>query len=394
MTEQRVALVLNGGVSLAVWMAGVVYEIDLLRRASNLPDNGEDSPDGPAMARWQKLCGTSSGDGRKVVVDIIAGTSAGGLNGTMLAKAIAQGGTLNPTNKPTPWLKTMWLKAASLTEDTLLANDDGPASLLSGNYFSTTINEHLDQLNGQGPRGPMSLFITATAMDPSDRAYVDGYGGTFNVPDHRRVYRFERTNTLKYHPEKWNPNTPGSGFEADPVDHFTQCAPLSLAARASASFPVAFPAVRETPELAANRVLPSDSNGRAWLLDGGILDNAPFAPVLEAMAQRPLRGDARRTLIYVVPSNGGAAATLIDPDKGGPTWPQVAAASMSFPRGRLPIGYRAVGRAPAGRRCHMVGRRSLVRISVNRSRDPGGAHRRRGQASADISQSPGGRRGP
>jgi len=36
MREQlRMALVLNGGVSLAVWMGGVLHELDLLRRASS-----------------------------------------------------------------------------------------------------------------------------------------------------------------------------------------------------------------------------------------------------------------------------------------------------------------------------------------------------------------------
>jgi hypothetical protein len=34
--EVRLALVLNGGVSLAVWMGGVTHEIDLLRRASRV----------------------------------------------------------------------------------------------------------------------------------------------------------------------------------------------------------------------------------------------------------------------------------------------------------------------------------------------------------------------
>lgn len=38
--EIRIALVLNGGVSLAVWMGGVTHELDLIRRASG----GSDAP--------------------------------------------------------------------------------------------------------------------------------------------------------------------------------------------------------------------------------------------------------------------------------------------------------------------------------------------------------------
>ena len=39
--EVRLALVLNGGVSLAVWMGGVTHEIDLLRRASRVAGGAE-----------------------------------------------------------------------------------------------------------------------------------------------------------------------------------------------------------------------------------------------------------------------------------------------------------------------------------------------------------------
>lgn len=52
-TELRVALVLNGGVSLAVWMSGVVHEIDRLRRARPVSDgegtHGGRAHPGPAI---------------------------------------------------------------------------------------------------------------------------------------------------------------------------------------------------------------------------------------------------------------------------------------------------------------------------------------------------------
>jgi predicted acylesterase/phospholipase RssA len=40
---------------------------------------------------WHDLC---QQHGQRVVVDVIAGTSAGGLNGAVLAAAIARGGRL------------------------------------------------------------------------------------------------------------------------------------------------------------------------------------------------------------------------------------------------------------------------------------------------------------
>jgi hypothetical protein len=52
--EIRLALVLNGGLSLAVWMGGVAHEIDLARRASAGP--GEPPPrehDQHLYERWR-----------------------------------------------------------------------------------------------------------------------------------------------------------------------------------------------------------------------------------------------------------------------------------------------------------------------------------------------------
>src|SRR4051794_25560275 len=102
-TEVRLALVLNGGVSLAVWMGGVVHELDLARRASL----GQPPPDDPleraVFDHWKKVCDQAQITLR---VDVIAGTSAGGLNGAFLAEAIANG-------HPLPDLRSVWLEAGS-----------------------------------------------------------------------------------------------------------------------------------------------------------------------------------------------------------------------------------------------------------------------------------------
>jgi len=69
----RIAVVLNGGVSLAVWMGGVVNEINRLVRSR---------PDG--SGGYGGLLGLVGATAR---VDVIAGTSAGGINGALLAYA-------------------------------------------------------------------------------------------------------------------------------------------------------------------------------------------------------------------------------------------------------------------------------------------------------------------
>ena len=102
-TEVRVALVLNGGVSLAVWMSGVVREIDLICRASGGEELFGDANEAERR-NYETWRGTTREAGKRIVVDIIAGTSAGGLNGTILGTALACG-------KPLPDLKATWTAA-------------------------------------------------------------------------------------------------------------------------------------------------------------------------------------------------------------------------------------------------------------------------------------------
>ena len=66
--ELRIGLVLNGGVSLAVWISGVVHEIDGCVAAT-----------GP----YAEALAANGYDGARV--DVIAGASAGGINGALLA---------------------------------------------------------------------------------------------------------------------------------------------------------------------------------------------------------------------------------------------------------------------------------------------------------------------
>lgn len=90
--DLRLAVVLNGGVSLAVWIGGVVREIH--RLASSADDT----------VRWAERSGDDLSVYRKLLdlvratarVDVIAGTSAGGINGALLAFATAWDVDLGP----------------------------------------------------------------------------------------------------------------------------------------------------------------------------------------------------------------------------------------------------------------------------------------------------------
>ena len=103
--EMRLALVFNGGVSLAVWMGGVATELDRFRSAFYRPD--ED-----ALAPYRGLLDVLR---TEVVTDVIAGTSAGGINGAMLGFVVANGRTLEVAGGDNP-IKKIWQRLGSIEE--------------------------------------------------------------------------------------------------------------------------------------------------------------------------------------------------------------------------------------------------------------------------------------
>jgi len=293
MKETRIAVVMNGGISLAVWMGGVTHELNRLRLASLAVEPAGDAEKDVHRA-WRAILDHA---GAKVVIDTIAGTSAGGLNGTLLATAIARGSDLDS-------LKEIWLDRASLESGKLLRSEHKDAqTLLDGNYFTDEINDVLASISDVGtatstyPPQEVTLMVTATAIGSSLASVTLENARKDSYQDSRRVFRFRRrlchdgtelVNDFLIPARDRRDGTPGG--------------PLARAARASASYPAAFAPVMEDPPLADKRVPGSPAVGRYPLMDGGVLDNAPFGPVVEALRQRPVDAPFDRVLLYVVPS--------------------------------------------------------------------------------------------
>src|SRR5215469_3285289 len=244
--EHRLALVMNGGVSLAVWMGGVACEMDNVRRASN----GIPPPDGATNAEkavhdlWVRAVRRI---GARVTVDVIAGTSAGGLNGVLLATAIARGASLAD-------LKRLWLESGQMSPEALFRpQPQGVLSLMNGDFFHDQITGALQKMAPTANGRDISLIVTSTALGPSSRPVQDSEGERFSEADHRRRFHFSRhASRPQYVPA-------GNGYELQDgpaVDDFAADEPLATAGRASASFPVAFAPVRETALLREQRVWP------------------------------------------------------------------------------------------------------------------------------------------
>ncbi|GAB2578951.1 DUF3376 domain-containing protein [Kribbella endophytica] len=330
--EIRIALVLNGGVSLAVWMGGVTHELDLIRRASAGGDAPPSQPYDELLAqRWRDLC-RRDGEQRKLVVDVIAGTSAGGLNGSLLATAVSHGSTLDPGDDHGPWLRQKWVGLGSLEVGKLVPAVGKPStSVLDGDYFLTELKQLLKGVAGGGQSSaaePVTLFVTASGLGVQQFEAKDAAGQRFVVPDHRYLFCFTSEQRALYDGKT-------RSFSVDPVNGLRDTKLLARAARASASFPVAFGPVLETPNMATNppRLQPGAHTGAgAWLVDGGVLDNAPFGPVLDVVARRPVTGKASRYVLYVVPSSGIGLAETRLPEATEPGWQVAALSAVQFPR--------------------------------------------------------------
>lgn len=109
--ELRLALVCYGGISLAVYMHGITKEIWHLARASRAFSAGDDCQT-ESESVYRRLLASIEAEAEvhlRVLIDIIAGASAGGLNGIFLAQAISRGQTLDP-------LTELWLEKADVEE--------------------------------------------------------------------------------------------------------------------------------------------------------------------------------------------------------------------------------------------------------------------------------------
>ncbi|MGB0629765.1 MAG: hypothetical protein ACPGRZ_03645 [Alphaproteobacteria bacterium] len=113
MKELRIGLVLYGGVALAVYINGVVTEIWNALRASRAVQDGESGEFGGTADVYRKILTeletSSDAHGMRIVVDAVAGTSAGGVNGAALFKAVVDGADASLLNET-------WLNDADISK--------------------------------------------------------------------------------------------------------------------------------------------------------------------------------------------------------------------------------------------------------------------------------------
>lgn len=372
--ETRFAVVMYGGVSLAIYINGIAQELYHLVSSTAREKVGattarpiaELTPTQRvyrklsyilANREFRKRCSRQAaehGDQKppykvpeapdgddtietRFVIDIMSGTSAGGINSIFLAKALANDQNIDQ-------LKELWINEGDIglllndkasVKGLGLKNQHPPLSLLNSRRMYLKLLKAFDDMEKSSPSKStpsrflddheLDLFITTTD--------ISGLALPIRLSDsvvferrHRNIFRF------RYSPDD------------DAYDFIAKNNPfLAFAARCTSSFPFAFEPMKLSdidevlntfPEYRANisyqgaseewrrffhrnvRAADNYLQNRSFG-DGGYLDNKPFSYAVDTISRRHSTLPVDRKLIYIEPSpehpeNDNPIASQID----------------------------------------------------------------------------------
>lgn len=363
--ELRLALVCFGGVSLAVYMHGISKEILKLVRASSALHGISDRA-ARAHASFPETERRPHAEtdteavyfdllrqiGRdidlRVIVDIIAGASAGGINGTMLARALSH-------DLPIGDLRNLWLDNADVN---ILLSREARAGrwskvALRPVVWGAAATGFIPSIKDREVRRNLSLFVRSrwfkppldgptmsrlmyeaiNAMgEPVKRSTLlpsgqrldlfvtlTDYHGQLHVVqihDPPLIHEREHRHVLHF---QFRHGQAGA-FESD--FDIANAPALAFAARATSSFPGVFPPAQiaemdqllrekratwprrqEFLEKSFPRYLEANLDPTyASFIDGSVLNNRPFREAIAAIHGRPAYRQAERRLVYIEPT--------------------------------------------------------------------------------------------
>jgi len=351
--ELRLALAMRGGVSLAVWIGGAICEVDLVRRAK--PQDPE------AGDFWSQVLREAT-QYRAVVVDVLTGASAGGLNGVLYAASQVYDFDFAK-------MRGVWLDVGS-TQSLVRKKPPWPSLFQGDEYFLQQLYENLRAFVGpdvasakptdsSSNRQRVELALSATVIEPVERP----------LPSPEEIPLVERRYAAGFrfrHPEEpWLPTDFPARGQPGNDDTLWR---LAIAGRATSSYPGAFEAaeVRSTRR-ATFDALRAGTGTRAEVdldgtfldrttcdrpfvvADGGILDNIPIQTALDFIANAPAAGPTERFLVYLQPGASTTAAALPAPAASKPPPdPRRAEEDRRARRSTLAVGRGVLGARVAG----------------------------------------------
>lgn len=349
--ELRIALVCYGGVSLAVYMHGVTKELWKLVKASqrhHAPRHAAGAASDTEIVYADLLARIGDRLSLRVLIDTVAGASAGGINGVLLARGLAHDlpqdcltdlwldntdvtRLLNPEKMARRWSKwflhpILWVL---LRRVRLLAGDAETRSKLSlfirSRWFQPPFSGDrlaemlLDAARAMGPvRHPAASLLPAGLPLTLAVTVTDYHGFRQTIPAHDPplIEEREHRHTLTFAYRRGADGRVESDFGDDALPG------LIFAARATSSFPGAFPPaqLRQMDALLARRGESWPARDRflkgnfkahrdaglkaedASFIDGSVLNNKPFAEALAALEGRPAYREVDRRIVYIDPN--------------------------------------------------------------------------------------------
>ena len=273
--EIRLGLVLYGGVSLAIYMNGVCREFYNAVRGRGI---------------YKLIKALTDSD---VVVDIVSGTSAGGVNGVLLSYAIAN--SSHDAVVDFQEFAKLWIENADVEKllGTPLERKNITSIFDGEKFYQKTLENAFTKYTVTPPENDwysefseLDLFVTATDLDGRINKVPDNTGKVIEIKDHRAIFHLKyRQDQIEYID---NP------FRSEEINRKA----LAKLCRITSCFPVAFPVVEvnlypddvnEDCKLVnwgklQNRELDRDKNQEECVLhfvDGGVLSNHPFTSTVE-----------------------------------------------------------------------------------------------------------------
>ncbi len=293
--EIRLGLVVYGGVALAIYMNGVCREFYNAVR-------------GRGVYKLVKALTDSD-----IIVDIISGTSAGGINGVLLSYALANSSASHVVDFKN--FAQIWRESGDILK---LMREPGfsaspSESVLDGEgYYQTQLKDAFETAFARKEKAPdgewfsdfgeLDLFVTGTDYLGRVSRVLDDTGRAIEIKDHRCVF------LLKHRRGRKEP------FQPSELTHES----LAKLCRITSCFPVAFPVVNVTLNGTSEvdrklvewgqlerRELPNqppDGSYPLYFVDGGVLDNRPFSYTIKEMYYRMANCPVDRRLFYIDPS--------------------------------------------------------------------------------------------
>jgi len=295
LAEVRLGLVLFGGVSLAIYMNGVTNEIFRAVKGR-----------GPYFLLKELL-------DAEIVVDVVSGASAGGINGIFLGFALANGrefGTCAELWRKDGALSSLLRKTDELAGevDSILDSQHYQALLTRG-FKTMWEGQALALLENPTPVQEMDIFVTGTNFYGITTMQAISSRSSVVVKSHQSLFHLKhragRKTQLSPLSDELGRSQHGQATLSSGLLAFGKLAQVT------SSFPGAFAPVclgGEKPNSGDSWL--ADQKLKTWgalrdgvhyFVDGGVLDNKPFTSTLDAIFYRTTERPVCRHLIYLEP---------------------------------------------------------------------------------------------